>query len=151
MLESGFARNPLSWLLPSPSVEALTPVAGAPVDLKDQVCGKHRRRPAAEDEDDTADGNGEASNEPAAGDNNSQLSFMLSALRAAPVKNANLLSDLGPVVPVVVYTGPTRPPGWQPPPSPARKRAAANKNKRAEAKPKPGAELKRAGKPKAAQ
>ena len=35
---------------------------------------------------------------------------MLSALRAPTPKNANLLSDAGPVTPVVVYTGPTRTP-----------------------------------------
>ena len=35
-------------------------------------------------------------------------SLLLSALRAPT--NADLLSDLGPVMPVVVYTGPTRSP-----------------------------------------
>ena len=39
-----------------------------------------------------------------------QFSVLLSALRAPTPKNANLLSDAGPVTPIVVYTGPTRTP-----------------------------------------
>jgi hypothetical protein len=44
-----------------------------------------------------------------------KFSVLLSALRDPTARNANLLSDAGPVVPTVVYTGPTRPPGWKPP------------------------------------
>jgi len=104
MLESGFTQNPLAWLTPSlGSVDALAPIDASPPNLKDEMCGKHRKRPAAEDEDEDADsGNG------AAGDTSSQFSFLLSALRAPTPKNANLLSDLGPVMPIAVYTGPTR-------------------------------------------
>jgi D-alanyl-D-alanine carboxypeptidase len=106
MLESGFTQNPLSWLTPSlGSVDALKPIDAAPPNLKDEMCGKHRRRPAAEDEDvDAESSTGSGSTAEA----NTQFSFMLSALRTPTPKNANLLSDLGPVTPVVVYTGPTR-------------------------------------------
>jgi D-alanyl-D-alanine carboxypeptidase len=105
MLESGFAANPLSWLTPSlGSVDALAPIDSAPPNLKDEMCGKHRKRPAAEDEDADADGDSGQS----AGDASQTHSLLLSALRAPtdPV----LLSDLGPVTPIVVYTGPTRTP-----------------------------------------
>jgi D-alanyl-D-alanine carboxypeptidase len=106
MLESGFAQNPLAWLTPSlGSVDALAPIDAAPPDLHDTMCGKHRKRPAAEDEDIDADAAGSAQ---AAGDSSQQFSFLLSALRAPSPANANLLSDAGPVVPIVVYTGPTR-------------------------------------------
>jgi D-alanyl-D-alanine carboxypeptidase len=104
MLESGFGQNPLSWLTPSlGSVEALAPIDAAPPDLHDTMCGKHRKRPAAEDEDADAAGSAQA-----AGDSSQQFTFLLSALRAPSPANANLLSDAGPVIPTIVYTGPTR-------------------------------------------
>jgi len=104
MLESGFAQNPLAWLTPSlGTVDQLQPIDAAPPNLKDQICGGHRKRPPAEDEDADADASASA-----AGDSSAQFSFLLSALRAPTPQNANLLSDSGPVIPVVVYTGPTR-------------------------------------------
>ena len=103
MLEGGFNQNPLAWLMPSlGTVDALTPMDTAPLNLKDQMCGKHRKRPAAEDGDADAD----SDNTQAAGDASQQRSVLLSALRAPT--NPVLLSDLGPVMPIVVYTGPTR-------------------------------------------
>jgi D-alanyl-D-alanine carboxypeptidase len=109
MLESGFTQNPLAWLTPSlGSVDALAPIDAAPPNLKDEMCGPHRRRPAREDDD--ADADNDSSNATAAGDSSTQFSFLLSALRAPTPKNLNLLADPGPVTPVVVYTGPTRTP-----------------------------------------
>ena len=47
-LERGFHRGPLSWLSPSlGSVESLQPINAAPPDLRDEMCGPHRKRPAA--------------------------------------------------------------------------------------------------------
>src|SRR5581483_9172306 len=103
MLESGFHQNPLAWLTPSlGTVDNLKPMEAAPMDLKDQMCGGHRKKRPAEDEDIDADSDTGQS----AADLAQQHSILLSALRAPtdPV----LLSDLGPVMPVVVYTGPTR-------------------------------------------
>jgi len=109
MLESGFAQNPLSWLTPSlGTVDTLASIDASPPNLKDEMCGGHRSRMAAEEDDPDA-----AGDEGAASDNSgnsSKFSVMLSALRAPTAKNANLLSDDAPVVPVVVYTGPTRTP-----------------------------------------
>jgi D-alanyl-D-alanine carboxypeptidase len=106
MLESGFSQNPLSWLTPSLGmVDALAPMDVAPPNLQEQTCGKHRKRPAAEDEDMDADSD---NSQPAAAAANETRSLLLSALRAPT--NPVLLSDLGPVMPVVVYTGPTRSP-----------------------------------------
>ena len=105
MLESGFSQNPLSWLTPSLGlVDSLAPMDVAPPNLQEQTCGKHRRRPAAEDEDADAD----SDNTQAAAAASETRSLLLSALRAPT--NPVLLSDLGPVMPVVVYTGPTRSP-----------------------------------------
>jgi D-alanyl-D-alanine carboxypeptidase len=106
MLESGFSQNPLSWLTPSLGmVDALAPMDVAPPNLQEQTCGKHRKRPAAEDEDMDADSD---NSQPAAAAASETRSLLLSALRAPT--NPVLLSDLGPVMPVVVYTGPTRSP-----------------------------------------
>src|SRR5579862_3299992 len=105
MLEGGFSQNPLSWLTPSlGAVDALAPMDVAPPNLQEQTCGKHRKRPAAEDEDMDAD----SDNTQAAAAASETRSLLLSALRAPT--NPVLLSDLGPVMPVVVYTGPTRSP-----------------------------------------
>src|SRR5207248_1973549 len=55
LLEKGFNTGPMSWLFGSlGTVDQLTPVAMAPPDLYETSCGKHRRRPAAETEEDTA-------------------------------------------------------------------------------------------------
>jgi D-alanyl-D-alanine carboxypeptidase len=53
LFERGFSSGGLSWLMPSlGSVEALQPVAAAPPNLRDEMCGRHRKRPASEEEDD---------------------------------------------------------------------------------------------------
>ena len=116
LLESGFTQNPLAWLTPSlGSVEALAPIDATPPNLKDEMCGPHRKRPAAEDEDVDADASTDGdsattsdSTMGSSGDATPHFSFLLSALRAPTPKNLNLLSDAGPVTPTVVYTGPTR-------------------------------------------
>ena len=55
-------QNPLSWLTPSlGTVDALAPIDAAPPNLKDQMCGPHRKRPATEeDEADASDDSGDA-------------------------------------------------------------------------------------------
>ncbi len=110
LLQFGFSRGPLAWLTPTlGTLDTLTPIEAAPPDLTDEMCGRHRRRPATEEDDPDADldnldnaasGNGV--------DGGPKFSVILSALRA-PNAN-NLLLDPGPVTPVVVYTGPTRTP-----------------------------------------
>jgi D-alanyl-D-alanine carboxypeptidase len=104
LLESGFTQNPLSWLTPSlGTVDALTPINADPPNLHDQVCGPHRKRPPAEDEDEEA---GIEGNE--GGGTDTPFSALLSSLRAPTPKGAALLNDFGAITPVVVYTGPTR-------------------------------------------
>jgi hypothetical protein len=74
------------------------------------MCGPHRKRMRQADEDD------DETTQASAGDYSQQFSVLLSALRAPTAKNEKLLPDSGPVVPIVVYTGPTRPPGERPAP-----------------------------------
>ncbi|HTV36129.1 MAG TPA: D-alanyl-D-alanine carboxypeptidase family protein [Xanthobacteraceae bacterium] len=157
MLESGFRQNPLSWLLPSlGTVDQLKPIDASPPNLKDEMCGPHRKRmqqAEAEDEEAAAAGAGADSdnNTVSTGDATPQFSVLLSALRAPTAKNLNLLPDAGPVVPIVVYTGPTRPPGWKPPPAPARKRVAAVATKKPSPKAKQEPHAGSVVKPKTAQ
>jgi D-alanyl-D-alanine carboxypeptidase len=111
MLESGFTQNPLSWLTPSlGTVDALAPIDAAPPNLKDEMCGGHRHRLAAEDDDADADPDSNAGGGSAADSAGStatpHFAVLLSALRAPTPKN--LLTDDAPITPVVVYTGPTR-------------------------------------------
>ena len=130
MLEGGFTQNPLSWLLPSlGTVNDLKPLDVSPPDLKAEMCGPHRKRMQQAEEDDEEAGAAGASDSGngtvSTGDASPQFSILLSALRDPKARNANLLTDLGPVTPVVVYTGPTRPPGWKPAPRAVHKRVAA--------------------------
>ena len=108
LLESGFARSPLAWLLPAfGNVNALTPIEAAPPDLKDDMCGPHRKRHALEAAmADSAEPDAGEGSDSAGADTNSQNPNLVTALRAPVPKN--LLSEPGPVTPVVVYTGPTR-------------------------------------------
>ena len=108
LLESGFARSPFAWLLPAfGNVNALTPIEAAPPDLKDDMCGPHRKRHALEAAmADSADPDAGEGSDSAGADTNSQNPNLVTALRAPAPKN--LLSEPGPVTPVVVYTGPTR-------------------------------------------
>jgi D-alanyl-D-alanine carboxypeptidase len=104
LLESGFSQNPLGWLTPSlGTVDALTPIDASPPNLRETTCGKHRKRPAAENEDEEAGLDANATPEA-----KSAFASMLSALRAPSAKNVNLMTDNGPIIPIVVYTGPKR-------------------------------------------
>lgn len=108
MLERGFNSGSLSWLTPSlGSVNALVPVNAAPPDLRDSMCGKHRKRPAAESED-VDDDSGQV-NANANGDPSSAHGFTLSTLRATIAKPSSLIGPLHPSMePVVVYVGPNK-------------------------------------------
>jgi D-alanyl-D-alanine carboxypeptidase len=108
MLERGFNSNTLSWLTPSlGSVEGLTPVNLAPPDLRDSMCGKHRKRPAAESED-ADDDSGQVNASTNTGDRTSQA-FTLSNLRAGIAKPSSLIGPLQPSMdPVVVFVGPNK-------------------------------------------
>jgi D-alanyl-D-alanine carboxypeptidase len=100
LLEQGFSSSPLSWLTPSlGAVESLAPVDVAPLNLHEAMCGSHRKRPAAEEEEEAG-----GSNAPA----DSPYAVFLSSLRP-PAKGASLLqaeANLGE--PVVVFTGPPK-------------------------------------------
>jgi D-alanyl-D-alanine carboxypeptidase len=100
LLEHGFNASNLSWLMPSfGTVNALQPINAAPPDLREQTCGPHRKRPAAEDEDDEPAANAET---------DSQRAFMLSDLKGATRGSLLTGNPLAAVPPTIVYTGPTK-------------------------------------------
>jgi D-alanyl-D-alanine carboxypeptidase len=113
LLERGFNSNSnsgLSWLAPSlGTVETLAPVNAEPPNLRDEMCGPHRKRQATEDEDYVASANMAP---------DSPYALFLASLHAkakgasTPQDNANLGE------PVLVFTGAKPPPpgtvqaGW---------------------------------------
>jgi D-alanyl-D-alanine carboxypeptidase len=100
LLERGFTARPLAWLSPSlGTVDALQPVNADPPNLREEMCGSHRKRPAAEEED-------PALADSAAG--SSAYAVFLSSLRPAASKSAALLQDVKLGEPVVVFTGPAK-------------------------------------------
>ena len=101
LLERGFnTNNALSWLTgPLGTVESVQPVAAAPPNLRDEMCGGHRKRPASEDEDDLV-----ANNNP-----ESPYAVFLASLHPGKGKGAAPLQDSKLGEPVLVYTG-TKPP-----------------------------------------
>jgi D-alanyl-D-alanine carboxypeptidase len=105
MLERGFNKNGLAWLTPSlGTVETLQPIDSAPPDMREEMCGKHRKRPAAEEADDdttVADSNGQA-------DPNTPTAFMLSSLAPSNIKPSQLIAPPGPVNPIIVHVGPSK-------------------------------------------
>jgi D-alanyl-D-alanine carboxypeptidase len=122
LLERGFNTNAgLSWLMPTMgTVDSVQPIDAAPPNLRDQMCGPHRKRPATEDEDDS----GAINSGP-----DTPYGIFLSSLQPAKAKGA-LLQEGQMGEPVVVYTG-TKPP----PPIAATAGDAKPKKKTVAAKP----------------
>ena len=142
LLENGFNSGGLSWLTPSlGTVDALAPIDAQPPNLRDEMCGGHRRKPASEENDEEEDTNASASGDT----NGNPQAFMLSSL-----KPANGKFVLGPPVdttpPVVVFTGPADHP--DPVVQTASALAKPKKKKAAVAADKPASDKKTADKPK---
>jgi D-alanyl-D-alanine carboxypeptidase len=120
LLEQGFSGSGLNWLMPGlGTVESLPPIAAMPPNLREEMCGKHRRRPAAEEADDD-DGS------TVAGDQSSPQAFLLSSLKSPLPKPSSLI---GPLVetqaPIPVYVGLPKPAPRVAAPAPAKKPATA--------------------------
>jgi D-alanyl-D-alanine carboxypeptidase len=105
LLERGFASNGLGWLRPSlGTVDNLVPIDASPPNLRDEMCGGKRKRPASDEDEDTtlASSGGAASGE-------SPAMFFTSGLQPAMPKASEMLAG-GPAAsePMVVYTGPKK-------------------------------------------
>jgi D-alanyl-D-alanine carboxypeptidase len=131
LLERGFNGGGLSWLTPSlGTVDALAPVDAQPPNLREEMCGGHRRKPASEDNDEEEPAEAAANSESDQAAPSGGQAFMLSSLRPANGKFV-----LGPPVetsaPVVVFTGPSNSPDK----AAQTGTAAAKKKKKLAAKP----------------
>ncbi|MDR3464972.1 MAG: D-alanyl-D-alanine carboxypeptidase [Xanthobacteraceae bacterium] len=100
LLERGFSGGGLAWLTPSlGTVDQLAPVAAEPPNLRDDMCGPHRKRQQAPESDDD--------NAVTAGSENSLSLF--AGVQPGQVKPAELLAAPASLAePVIVYTGPKK-------------------------------------------
>lgn len=104
LLERGFANNTLSWLRPSlGTVDNLVPVDASPPNLRDEMCGGKRKRPATDEDQDTVASNGSSSSGEAA------VAFFTAGLQPPMANPSELLAAApAPSEPVIVYTGPKK-------------------------------------------
>jgi D-alanyl-D-alanine carboxypeptidase len=106
LLDRGFANNGLAWLRPSlGTVDNLTPIDASPPNLRDEMCGGKRKRPASDEDEDTVASNGASGS--AAGE--SGATFFTAGLQPPMPKPSELLAQApAPSEPIPVYTGPTK-------------------------------------------
>src|SRR5437763_2026065 len=106
LLERGFANTGLAWLKPAlGTVDNLVPIDASPPNLRDEMCGGKRKRPASdEDEDTTIAGN---SNGASGGEG--AMTFFTAGLQPPTLRPSDMIAAAAaPSEPVIVYTGPTR-------------------------------------------
>jgi D-alanyl-D-alanine carboxypeptidase len=102
LLERGFGANQLSWLQPAlGSVDNLAPIDAAPPNLRDDMCGPKRKRPATDESaEDLVAGNQSGSE--------TTLSFF-AGLQPPTLRPVDMLAAAAaPAEPVIVYTGPKK-------------------------------------------
>ncbi|MEA2908158.1 MAG: D-alanyl-D-alanine carboxypeptidase [Bradyrhizobium sp.] len=105
LLERGFANNGLSWLRPSlGTVDNLVPIDASPPNLRDEMCGGKRHKPASDEDEDIT-----ASNAGGASVGETAVTFFTAGLQPPMPKPSELLAA-GPATsePMVVYTGPKK-------------------------------------------
>jgi D-alanyl-D-alanine carboxypeptidase len=104
LLERGFGSG-LTWLRPSMgTVESLAPIDATPPNLRDEMCGGKRKRPATDEDEASlnAAASGSTSGE-------TSVTFFAAGLQAPmPKASELLLADVPVGEPMVVYTGPKK-------------------------------------------
>jgi D-alanyl-D-alanine carboxypeptidase len=103
LLERGFSNSTMSWLRPSlGTVENLVPVDASPPNLRDEMCGGKRHKPASDEDEDTVASNGSSTGE-------GGVTFFAAGMQPPMPKPSELLAAApAPSEPIPVYTGPTR-------------------------------------------
>jgi len=106
LLERGFANNSLTWLRPSlGTVENLVPIDASPPNLRDEMCGGKRKRPASDEDEETVASNAAG----AASGGESAVAFYTAGLQPPMAKPSDLLAaEPAASEPILVYTGPTK-------------------------------------------
>jgi D-alanyl-D-alanine carboxypeptidase len=127
LFERGFQVRPLSWLTPGlGQVDALPPLNVDPPNLRDSICGPHRRRVPSE----------EAEQEPLSGVSaDSPYAVFLSSLQGS-TPSRSLLQDVPLGEPVRVFTGPVNNPSEVAPGEARAKTKTKSKAKSKKAQPK---------------
>jgi D-alanyl-D-alanine carboxypeptidase len=107
LLERGFANNTLSWLRPSlGTVDNLVPIDASPPNLRDEMCGGKRHKPASDEDEDTVASTAGAGS---ASSSETSITFFTAGLQPPMAKPSELLAAApAPSEPIPVYTGPTR-------------------------------------------
>ncbi|MDB5624995.1 MAG: Serine-type D-Ala-D-Ala carboxypeptidase [Tardiphaga sp.] len=103
LLEKGFSANNLSWLRPAlGNVDDLVPVNVDPPNLRDEMCGPKRKKPATETEDEVA-------STTATGETGAAVAFFAAGMQAPKLRPVDMLAAApSPSEPVIVYTGPKK-------------------------------------------
>ena len=106
LLERGFANNSLTWLRPSlGTVENLVPIDASPPNLRDEMCGGKRKRPASDEDEETIANNAAGG----ASSGESVVTFYTAGLQPPMAKPSELLAaEPAASEPIPVYTGPTK-------------------------------------------
>src|ERR1700716_1037568 len=88
LLARGFARNGLSWLRPSlGTVDNLVPIDASPPNLRDEMCGGKRHKPASDEDEDTV-----ANNASGSSGGESSITFFAAGLQPPILKPSELLA-----------------------------------------------------------
>jgi D-alanyl-D-alanine carboxypeptidase len=105
LLERGFGSNGLAWLRPSlGTVDNLAPIDASPPNLRDEMCGGKRKRPASDEDEDVVAANGGA-----AGGGENTMTFFTAGLQPPMAKPSEMLAAAPAASePIPVYTGPTK-------------------------------------------
>jgi D-alanyl-D-alanine carboxypeptidase len=105
LLERGFSNNTLSWLRPSlGTVDNLVPIDASPPNLRDEMCGGKRHKPASDEDEEPVASNAGGSSSGEAG-----ITFFTAGLQPPMVKPSELMAQAPAASePILVYTGPTR-------------------------------------------
>jgi len=104
LLERGFSGNSLNWLKPAlGTVDSLAPIDASPPNLRDEMCGGKRHKPASDEDEDIVASTGASSFGETGG------TFVVSGLQAPMPKPSEMLAGAPAASePIPVYTGPTR-------------------------------------------
>jgi D-alanyl-D-alanine carboxypeptidase len=104
LLERGFANNGLAWLKPAlGTVDNLVPIDASPPNLRDEMCGGKRKRPASDEDEDTVASNAGSST------SETPMTFFTAGLQPPALRPSEMLAAAPAASePVIVYTGPTK-------------------------------------------
>jgi D-alanyl-D-alanine carboxypeptidase len=106
LLDRGFANNGLTWLRPAlGTVDNLVPIDASPPNLRDEMCGGKRKRPASDEDEDTT----VAGNSSGASGGEGAMTFFTAGLQPPTLRPSDMIAAAAaPSEPVIVYTGPTK-------------------------------------------